>query len=185
MLFTYAAAALCGIVVLWYLWTFNALVQARNAVDQSWSHIEVELKRRFDLIQNLVEIAKGYARHESGTFERVAALRTQARPFADAAAANSVQPDLTRTIGQVMVLAEDYPQLRADQSFLNLQRELAETENRIAERRHAYNQTVNLYLNLVQSIPSNVVANIHEMPARAYFDAPDAEVSPAPAVKLT
>jgi LemA protein len=184
MYFTIAASILCGTIVLWYLLTFNALVKARNAVDQSWSHIEVELKRRFDLVQNLVEVAKGYARHERGTFESVAALRTQARSFGDAAAANQVQPELTRTIGKIMVLAENYPQLRADQSFLNLQRELAETENRIAERRHAYNQTVNLYLNLVHSIPSNVVADIQQMPPKAFFDAPNAEVEQVPAVKL-
>jgi LemA protein len=115
----------------------------------------------------------------------VAALRSQARPFADAAAANSVQPDLSRTIGQIMVLAENYPQLRADQSFLNLQRELAETENRIAERRHAYNQTVNIYLNWLRSVPSNAVAWVQDMRERAFFDAPDAEVAAVPVVKLT
>jgi LemA protein len=185
MYFTIAVAVLCAIVVLWYLLTYNSLVNARNAVDQAWSHIEVELKRRFDLIQNLVEIAKGYAKYESDTFKSVAALRTQGRPFADAAAANSVQPDLARTISQIMVLAENYPQLRADQSFLNLQRELAETENRIAERRHAYNQSVNMYANWLKSFPSNVVANVQGMPAKAFFDAPDAEVAQAPAVKLT
>ncbi|MGD9723714.1 MAG: LemA family protein [Pirellulales bacterium] len=184
MVFTFAAAIFCIAVVAWYLLTFNALVKSRNAVDQAWSHIEVELKRRFDLIQNLVEIVKGYARHESDTFQKVAALRTQARPFGDAAAANSVQPELTRTIGQIMVLAENYPQLRADQSFLNLQKELAETENRIAERRHAYNQTVNVYLNALDSIPSNVVAYVHEMPRKAFFDAPDT-VEQAPTVKLS
>ena len=185
MIFTYTAVTLCAIVVLWYLLTFNALIKGRNAVDQAWSHIEVELKRRFDLIQNLVEVVKGYAKHESDTFKQVAALRGGAAPFANAAAANSVQPELTRTIAQVMVLAENYPQLRADQSFLNLQKELAETENRIAERRHTYNQAVNIYLNLLQSIPSNVVADIHSMPPREYFDAPDAEVQQPPAVKLT
>ena len=185
MYFTIAAAVLCAIVVLWYLLTYNSLVNARNAVDQAWSHIEVELKRRFDLIQNLVEIAKGYAKYESDTFKSVAALRTQARPFADAAAANNVQPEMTRTIGQIMVLAENYPQLRADQSFLNLQRELAETENRIAERRHAYNQSVNVYANWLQSFPSSVVASVQDMRAKAFFDAPDEEVAQAPAVKLS
>ena len=90
MYFTYAAAILCGIVVLWYLLTYNSLIGARNAVDQAWSHIEVELQRRLDLIGNLVEVVKGYAKHESETFQQVAALRTQARPFGDAAAANSV-----------------------------------------------------------------------------------------------
>jgi len=184
MYLTLISAIFCTIVVSWYLLTFNVLVKARNSVDQAWSHIEVELKRRFDLIQNLVEVAKGYAQHERGTFESVASLRTQARAFGNAAAANQAQPELARTIGRIMVLAENYPQLRADQSFLNLQRELSETENRIAERRHAYNQTVNLYLNLLRSVPSNVVANLQEMPLREFFDAPDAEVAQPPAVKF-
>jgi LemA protein len=182
---TIAAAIFCTIVVVWYLLTFNSLVRSRNAVDQAWSHIEVELKRRLDLITNLVEIAKGYAKHERETFKQVAALRTQSRPFSDAAAANNTEPDLTRAIGQIMVLAENYPQLRADQSFLNLQKELSETENRIAERRHAYNQTVNMYLNQLHSVPSNVVADVQEMPERSYFDAPDAEIQQPPTIKLT
>ncbi len=112
MYFTIAAAVFCGVVVLWYVLTYNSLTKARNAVDQAWSHIEVELKRRLDLIQNLVEIAKGYAKYERETFTQVAALRTQARPFSDATAANSAEPDLRRTISSIMVLAENYPQLR-------------------------------------------------------------------------
>jgi LemA protein len=105
--------------------------------------------------------------------------------FNDAKAANNVQPELTKTISQIMVLAENYPQLRADQSFLNLQKELAETENRIAERRHTYNQSVNLYVNLVRSVPSNAVANIQNMPERSFFDVPDEMVVQAPVVKLS
>jgi LemA protein len=185
MIFTYIAAALCAIFVIWYVVTFNALVNARNAVDQAWSHIEVELTRRVDLIHNLVEVAKGYARYEGDTFKQMAALRTQARPFGDAAAANNVQPDLTRTIGQIMVLAESYPQLRADQSFLTLQTELAETENRIATRRHAYNQTVNVYANQLHSVPSNIVAQIQNMKEKSYFDAPDDQITEAPSVRLS
>ncbi len=184
MFYTYLAIIFCVAILLWYLLTYNALVKARNAVDQAWSHIEVELKRRLDLIQNLVEVAKGYAKYESDTFQKVTQLRTGANPFDTAAAANTVEPDLHRTVGQIMVLAENYPQLRADQSFLNLQTELATTENRIAERRHAYNQTVNAYLNLVRSIPSNVVADIQEMPERSFFDVPDEEVAKVPTVKL-
>jgi LemA protein len=185
MVFTFAAAVFCAAIVLWYLLTFNALVKARNAVDQAWSHIEVELTRRLDLIQNLLEVAKGYARYESDTFKQIAALRTQPHLFNDAKAANNVQPELTKTISQIMVLAENYPQLRADQSFLNLQKELAETENRIAERRHTYNQSVNLYVNLVRSVPSNAVANIQNMPERSFFDVPDETVVQAPVVKLS
>ena len=183
MYFSFAAVTLAAIAVLWYVLTYNSLVAARNAVDQAWSHIEVELTRRFDLIANLVEIAKGYAKHERDTFTQVAALRGKAHLFGDAAAANQVQPELTRTIGQIMVLAENYPQLRADQSFLNLQRELSETENRIAERRHAYNQSVNAYANVIKAFPSNIVAETHQFAERAFFDAPD-EQAPAPKVVL-
>jgi LemA protein len=185
MYYTIATAILCSAVILWYLVTYNSLVKARNAVDQAWSHIEVELKRRLDLVTNLVEIAKGYAKHERDTFTQVAALRAQQNPFNSAAAANNNEPDLQRAIGNIMVLAENYPQLRADQNFLNLQKELTETENRIADRRHAYNQTVNMYQNLIRSIPSNVVAYIQEMPERSYFDAPDAEIERAPEIKLS
>lgn len=184
MYFTYIAILLCVAIVAWYLLTYNALIKIRNAVDQAWSHIEVELKRRLDLIQNLLEVAKGYARYESETFQRVTELRRQANPFADAGAANKVEPQLHRTMGQIMVLAEDYPQLRADESFLNLQTQLADTENRIAERRHAYNQTVNAYRNLVESIPSNIVASIQEMPERAFFDEPDDQIAQVPKVEL-
>jgi LemA protein len=185
MYFTIAAVILCGTLVLWYLLTYNALVKARNAVDQAWSHIEVELKRRLDLVQNLVEIARGYARHEQETFQSVAAIRARSSPFGDASAANTAQPELDRAISRIMFLAENYPQLRADKSFLNLQTELAETENRIAERRHAYNQTVNVYRNWLLSIPSNLVASLQDMPPRSYFDVPDAAVAQPPAVKLT
>lgn len=184
MYFTMAAVSLAALAVLWYVLTFNSLVAARNAVDQAWSHIEVELTRRFDLIQNLVEVAKGYARHERQTFTEIASLRSQPNLFRNAAAANQVQPDLARTIGHVMVLAENYPQLRADQTFLNLQGQLTETENRIAERRHAYNQTVNAYANLLKTVPSNIVAETHQFAERVFFDAPD-EHAVLPKVELT
>ena len=95
-----------------------------------------------------------------------------------------MQPELARTIGQIMVLAENYPQLRADQSFLKLQAELSETENRIAARRHAYNQTVNVYANLYKSVPSNVVAEAHRFVWREFYDAPDQQRE-LPSVELS
>jgi LemA protein len=185
MYFTIAASILYGVVILWYLVAFNSLVTARNAVDQAWSHIEVELKRRLDLITNLVEIAKGYAKHERDTFTQVASLRAQQNPFNDATAANSAEPELKQAITNIMVTAENYPQLRADQNFLNLQKQLTETEDRIAERRHSYNQTVNMYLNLIRSVPSNIVAYVADMQERAFFDAPDAEIERAPEIKFS
>ncbi len=184
MYYTLAAIVVCGTLTLWYLLTFNVLVQSRNAVDQAWSNIEVELKRRFDLIQNLVETVRGYARHENETFRKVAELRNVARPFADATSANAAQPEMTHAVAQVMVLAESYPQLRADQGFLKLNGELIESENRIAARRHAYNQAVNLYQNRCQLVPMNLVAGLHRMPPKAFFDAPDELADAAPQVKL-
>lgn len=183
MYFTIASLLLTALAVLWYVLTFNSLIAARNAVDQAWSHIEVELTRRFDLIQNLVEVARGYAKHERDTFVEVARLRGQSALFNDAAAANQVQPAINGAIRQIMVLAENYPQLRADQSFLNLQHQLSDTENRIADRRHAYNQTANLYANLCRTVPSNVVAETHRFPEREFFDAPDHQAE-APKVSL-
>jgi LemA protein len=185
MYFTYAAAILCGTLAIWYWLAYNSLVAARNAVDQSWSHMEVELQRRLDLIGNLVEVVKGYAKHESDTFQQVAAIRTQSHPFGDAAAANRVSPQLNRSIGQLIALAESYPQLLADKSFLNLQHELSDTENRIADRRHAYNQTVNNYLNQIMSVPSNLVADFHRMQRREFFDVPDADVAQPPQIKFS
>src|SRR4051812_49584492 len=102
MVYTLATAILCGAIILWYLLSYNSLVKARNAVDQAWSHTEVELKRRLDLITNLVEIAKGYAKHERDTFTQVPALRAQQTPFNSAAAANNNEPDLQRAIGNIM-----------------------------------------------------------------------------------
>ena len=139
---------------------------------------------RFDLIANLVETARGYARHETATFREVTELRSRERPFADAQAANAAQHELTGAVRRVMVLAESYPQLRADQAFLRLQKELAETEDRIATRRLAYNQTVNLYQNLLDALPSNLVAWIHEFARQEFFDAPDELAAAAPEVKL-
>ncbi len=185
MYFTLTVAILSATVVLWYLVTFNLLIRSRNAVDQAWSNIEVELKRRFDLIQNLVEATRGYAKHESAVFQRVTELRTQSSPFADAQSANATQPELTQAVKQVVALAEAYPDLQANKNFLSLQTELAVTENRIAERRHAYNQNVNLYQNRCQLIPSNIVAGMHRFPPKAFFDAPDELADSAPKFQLT
>ena len=184
MYYTIAASIFCAAILAWYLGTFNLLIQSRNSVDQAWSNIEVELKRRFDLIQNLVETTKGYAKHEADTFRDVTAMRAQPQKFADAAHANAAQQQMAATLAQVMIVAESYPKLRADQNFLLLQGELTETENRIAERRHAYNQNVNLYQNRCQFFPSNLVSALHTFPARAFFDAPD-EVAAAPKVSFT
>lgn len=169
---------------LYYFSLYNSLVAARNATSQSWSNVEVELKRRFDLLGNLLQVVKGYAQHERTTLEAIVAKRASQQGFSDVQDGNKGQKEMTVALGQVMVLAEAYPSLKADTQFQNLQQELSNTENRIAERRSAYNQTVNLYLNLLETFPSNLVADFHSFQRKEYFDAPD-EATELPKVSLT
>ena len=183
MVFTIAVLALGAVGVLWYASTYNALIGARNATGQSWSDVEVELKRRMDLIGNLVETTKGYAQHEREVFEKVAALRGSAR-FGSAADANAAEGPTSQVLGRLMAVAESYPQLKADAQFQQLHTDLADTENRIAARREAYNQTVNRYANLAQSAPSNVVANLHRFEPKEFFEAPP-EADAVPRVSFT
>lgn len=169
---------------LYYFSLYNSLVSARNATSQGWSNVEVELKRRFDLIGNLLQVVKGYAQHERTTLEAIIEKRNAQQTFSEVRDGNQGQKEMNTALGQVMVLAEAYPALKADTQFQNLQQELSNTENRIAERRSAYNQTVNLYLNLLETFPSNLVADCHSFQRKEYFDAPD-EVNEVTKVSLT
>ena len=171
MMFTYVAAVLCATVVLWYLLTFNALVKARNAVDQAWSHIEVELKRRFDLIQNLVEVAKGYARHEKETLERVVLARNQAVSATSTAAKSTAENALTQSLRGLFALAEAYPDLKASENFSQLQDDLTDTEDKISAARRYYNATVMRFNTVVQSIPWVLFARPLGFREREFFSA--------------
>ena len=180
MFLTYAVLLVTLTVVGWYLFTFNALTNGRNAVDQAWSNVEVELKRRFDLIDNLVQVVKGYAAHEVSTLERTVQMRASATSASQAA---SAEPQIKQSLGQIVAIAESYPDLKANQQFLSLQSELANTENRIAERRHAYNQNVSRYRLQQQEFPASLIARAHAFAPKDFFDAPD-EVQNVPEVKL-
>lgn len=162
---------------------YNGLVRDRNRVDNAWSQVDVQLKRRYDLIPNLVETVKGYASHEQQTFERV----TQARSAAQAAEGPAEQAEaenfLTSALRQLFAVAEDYPELRASENFAGLQAELSETENRISVSRQIYNDTVLTYNNKVQQVPTNVVASMFGFDEREFFDAGD-EAEEAPAVEF-
>ncbi len=186
MIATFGVIIVFAVFLLWYLLSFNALISARNATEQSWSNVEVELKRRFELIQNLVEVVKGYAQHERSTLEKVTALRQQGTTqISDAAGATGIEQQTRSSLQQLMVLAEAYPELKADSQFRNLHTELTETENRIATRRNAYNETVNIYLNLCQSFPSSFVATLHAFSEKPFFDAPDELATAAPQVSVS
>jgi LemA protein len=171
-----AAAAFAG----WYYLTYNSLVSYRIATEQAWSNVEVELKRRFDLIGNLVAVVKGYATHEKQTLEDITRLRGEADKAIDPVQAVQVQQQLTSTLTRLVAVAEAYPELKANEQYLGLQQELTETENRIAERRSAYNKTVNAYLNQCQIFPANVIASVHQFPEKKFFDAPDEAVAQVP-----
>jgi LemA protein len=167
-------AVLGGIVllfVLWFIGVYNMLVVARNRFKNAFSQIDVQLKRRYDLIPNLVETVKGYMKHEKETLERVIAMRNQAMAANQRAAANpgdpaamqalgSAEGALTGALSRLMVVSEAYPDLKANQNMLNLQEELTSTENRVGFARQAYNDAVTEFNNKREVFPTVVVANM-------------------------
>lgn len=171
-----------GIVVLLglaALLIYNRMIARRNAVDNSWAQIEAALQRRHDLIPNLVEAVKGYAKHERKTFEDVTKARSTAvgarAPQTQAAAEDT----LTAAIGRLMAVAEQYPALRATENFQQLQTQLSETEDQIQVTRRVYNDTVQTYNTFIQIFPPSVVANAFDFGPRQFFDAPkEAEATP-------
>jgi LemA protein len=164
------------LAVLFFVFSYNRLVRSRQRIDGAWSQIGVQLERRHDLIPNLVETVKGYAAHERGTLEAVVQARNtavqaqqsqQSGPAAQAQAENV----LTGALRQLFALAEAYPDLKANQNFLNLQEELTSTEDRIAYARQFYNDSVVSYNARIQSIPSNIIAGMFNFTPREYFEA--------------
>jgi LemA protein len=148
---------------------YNGLVRKRNRAENAWAQVDVQLKRRHDLIPNLVETVKGYAEHERGTFDEVTAARTAAQqaqgPQAQAAAENV----LTQALGRLFAVAENYPQLRATENFQQLQGQLSETEQNIAIARQVYNDTVLTYDNALETVPTSIIAGIFNFRPREYF----------------
>jgi LemA protein len=178
--------ALLGIVpvlaILFIIVQYNKLVGMRLRIKESWANIDTELKRRHDLIPNLVEAVKGYASHERTLFERVTHLRASARKTGDTHERRDVERDLSSALGQVLFVAEAYPQLRANENFLQLQRELSGTEDRIQAARRFYNGNVRDYNNQVQQFPSNLVANAFRFRPQEYFELPNIAERAAPSI---
>ena len=154
----------------WYWRSYNSLIAFRNAVSQSWSHIEVELQRRFDLITNLVEVVKGYAAHESETLEKTIKARVRSVDLSVDEACQRSFGD-AKVLGEIMAVVEQYPDLKADKQFLELQQALVETEDRIAERRSAYNSCVNRYKIYKETFPQLIVAWAGAFGEVLFFDA--------------
>ena len=158
------------LIVLALILAYNGLVRLRNRIDNAWSQIDVQLKRRYDLIPNLVETVKGYAAHERGVFEQV----TQARANAINAQGPQQQAEaenvLSGALKSLFAVAEAYPDLKANQNFLSLQEELTSTEDRVAYARQFYNDSVLSYNNKLQTFPRNVIAGMFNFEKREYFE---------------
>jgi LemA protein len=161
---------------------YNRLVQQRNRVDNAWAQVEVQLKRRWDLIPNLVETVKGYAAHERGTFEAVTEARTRAQQAGTPAEAAQAEGILGAALGRLFAVAEAYPELQADENFRQLQTELSETENRVAVSRQVYNDTVLTYNNTVQTFPGLVLAGPFGFTIREFFEVEDQAQREPPSV---
>ena len=163
------------LIVLWAISVYNTLVTLRNRVKDQWAQIDVQLKRRFDLIPNLVETVKGYAKHEKETFEKVIKARNsfnEAKTPEDEMKANN---ELSNGITKIFALAESYPELKADANFTKLQDELKETEDKISYARQFYNDNVMVYQNKLEMFPSNIVASIFRFKPEPFFAANEKE----------
>ena len=176
--------AVVVILLLVLVGMFNKLVRLRNRAENAWAQVDVQLRKRYDLIPNLVETVKGYAAHERGTFEEVTAARTaaqQAQGVAEQAQAENV---LTAALGRLFAVAEAYPQLRATENFQQLQAQLSDVEQSIAVSRQVYNDTVLSYDNALETFPTNVIAGLFHFNPREYFQTEEA-TREAPRVSFT
>ena len=181
------AVVLIGIVVilLWVVGIYNGLVRARNEVKNAWAQIDVQLKRRHDLIPNLLETVKGYMQHERGTLEAVTKARQQAVNIGDNVADRAKMENmLSQTLKSLFAVAEAYPDLKANQNFLALQEELGSTENKIGFARQFYNDTVLQYNNRCEMFPSNIFAGMFHFTKSEFFEVEAAEEREAPKVKF-
>jgi len=172
------------ILVLGAVGIYNGLVRDRNQVRNGWAQIDVQLKRRHDLIPNLVETAKGYVKHERGTLEAITQARNLAAQAANPTDAVKAEKDLSGALGRFFVVVEAYPDLKANQNFLALQEELSSTENKIGFARQFYNDAVMRYNTRIQSVPSNVVAGMFAFRAEPLFEVADAAEREAPKVQF-
>jgi len=167
--------AVVVLIIVLFLWsTYNGLVRARIRVKEAWSGIDVQLKRRSSLIPNLVETVKGYAAHEKEVFENVAAARAGLMNAQGPAAAAQADNVLTQALGRLFAVAEAYPELKANQNFLELQRELTDTEDKIAYSRQFYNTNVSSYNQRIQVFPNVLIAGMFNFQAAEFYEAEEA-----------
>jgi len=178
MSITIIVIILLALFIGWMILTYNGLIRLKNRVDEAWSDIDVQLKRRHDLIPNLIETVKGYAKHEQGTFEKVVEARSaamSAQESGDAKKQAEAENMLSSTLKSIFALAENYPDLKANQNFLELQQELSDTENKIQASRRFYNGNVRDFNTKIQLFPNSLIAGILNFKERDFFEADEAE----------
>jgi LemA protein len=174
VLWLWLALALFALLLLWLAVTYNRLVRLRNRTRNAWAQVDVQLKRRYDLIPNLVETVKGYASHERETFEEVTRARAAAQQASSVPDQAQAENALTAAIGRLFAVAEAYPELRAAENFRQLQAQLGETEQKIAVARQVYNDTVLTYNNAIETVPATFVVGTLGFSAQPFFEAEDA-----------
>lgn len=174
-----------ALAVIFFVGAYNSLVGLRNRVKNAWSQIDVQLKRRHDLIPNLVETAKGYMTHERETLSAVTEARSRAMGAGTVAEKGVAETQLSQALSRFLVSVEAYPDLKANTNFLALQEELTSTENKIAFARQSYTDAVNFYNNKIEMFPSNVVAGMFNFRPETFFEIEDATQREAPKVSFT
>lgn len=171
-------------IALFFISIYNSLVKLRNQVKNAWSQIDVQLKRRHDLIPNLIETVKGYMTHERDTLENITKARSQAVTAEGIGDKAKAEGELTRALGKFNLVVENYPDLKANQNFLALQEELTSTENKISFSRQNYNDQVLFYNNKIQMFPSNIIAGMFQFNEEEFFEIEDEKEKEVPKVSF-
>jgi LemA protein len=178
-------AAVIVLLVLYYVFARNSIIGARNRTDEAWSGIDVQLKRRHDLVPNLVESVKGYATHERQVFEKVTQARAAAMAAKGVGETAQAEGQLTAMLGDLRAVAENYPNLRATENFQQLMRQLSELEDEIQASRRIYNSNVQSYNTQIQQFPTSIIANQGGFKAREFFEIEDAAERATPQVSFS
>ena len=165
------ALIVIAVLFIWVISVYNSLVRSKLKVDNAWSQIDVQLQRRFDLIPNFVETVKGYMKHESETFEKIAALRTSWANSSSVGEKAKLDGELSGALKTIMAISENYPELKANTNFSELSEELRNTENKISFSRQFYNDSVTMYNTKLELFPSNIIAGMFNFKARELFAA--------------
>ncbi len=185
---SYVVVGIIVLVIIVIVAVYNNLVRLRNRVEEAWSDIDVQLKRRYDLIPNLINTVKGYAAHEQDTLNQVTQARTQAmnsqQSKGDAKTQAENENMLSSTLKSLFAVSENYPDLKANQNFLELQQELSDTENKIQAARRFYNGNVLSYNTKIQTVPANIIANILKFTEKDFFELTEEKAKEAPKVNF-